>query len=111
MLRYWETEFPTLRPRRTGSRQRLYRRQDVEQVLVIKRLLHEEGFTIAGARKALRRRRQEGEKAAAREQKPGAPLPPSADWLRLHNLIKQELVGLKRLLEAGDLTPPAGEGK
>ncbi len=115
VLRYWEGEFPSLRPRRAGSRQRLYRRQDVEQVLVIKRLLHEEGFTIAGARKALRRLQQQGGTAAA------APLPPGAsarrpeggdgEWLRLQALIKQELAGLKQMLEAGDLTPPAGNGK
>jgi DNA-binding transcriptional MerR regulator len=52
VLRYWETEFK-LRPKRSSSGQRLYRRQDIARFLRIKRLLHEEGFTIAGARKAL----------------------------------------------------------
>jgi len=53
VLRYWETEFPTLQPTKSEHGQRLYRRQDVETVLTIKRLLYEEGFTIAGARKRL----------------------------------------------------------
>ena len=54
VLRFWETEFPTLRPRKTSSGQRQYRRKDVETVLTIKDLLYGEGYTIAGARKALR---------------------------------------------------------
>ena len=53
VLRYWETEFPTLRPTKTRSGHRLYRRKDVETVLEIKRLLYQEGFTIEGARKQL----------------------------------------------------------
>ena len=53
VLRYWETEFPTLRPTKSASGHRLYRRQDVEMVFEIKRLLYEEGFTIEGARKCL----------------------------------------------------------
>jgi DNA-binding transcriptional MerR regulator len=53
VLRYWETEFPTLKPVKSQSGHRLYRRQDVETVLEIKRLLYEKGFTIEGARKEL----------------------------------------------------------
>ena len=53
VLRYWETEFPTLRPTKSATGHRLYRRQDVEMVLEIRRLLYEEGFTIEGARKYL----------------------------------------------------------
>lgn len=53
VLRYWETEFPTLKPTKSATGHRLYRRQDVEMVLEIKRLLYEEGFTIEGARKYL----------------------------------------------------------
>jgi DNA-binding transcriptional MerR regulator len=54
VLRYWETEFPMLQPVKSPSGHRLYRRQDVEMVLRIKRLLYDEGFTIAGARRHLR---------------------------------------------------------
>ena len=54
VLRYWETEFPTLQPVKSAKGHRLYRRQDVETVLLIKRLLYDQGFTIAGARRHLR---------------------------------------------------------
>ena len=54
VLRYWETEFPTLQPVKSAKGQRLYRREDVETVLRIKRLLYDQGFTIAGARRLLR---------------------------------------------------------
>src|SRR3990172_8158244 len=54
VLRYWETEFPMLQPVKSPSGHRLYRREDVETVLRIKRLLYDEGFTIAGARRHLR---------------------------------------------------------
>jgi len=53
VLRFWETEFPTLQPVKSPSGQRLYRREDIETVFEIKRLLYEEGFTIPGARKYL----------------------------------------------------------
>jgi len=54
VLRYWETEFPMLEPVKSPSGHRLYRQQDVEMVLRIKRLLYDEGYTIAGARRHLR---------------------------------------------------------
>jgi DNA-binding transcriptional MerR regulator len=53
VLRYWETEFPTLEPVKSPSGHRLYRREDIETVFEIKRLLYDEGFTIVGARKHL----------------------------------------------------------
>ena len=53
VLRFWETEFPALRPGKSSSGQRLYRRREVELALRIKSLLHEQGFTIAGAKKQL----------------------------------------------------------
>ena len=54
VLRYWETEFPMLEPVKSSSGHRLYRQEDVEMVLRIKRLLYDEGYTIAGARRHLR---------------------------------------------------------
>src|SRR5450755_2131431 len=54
VLRFWETEFPQLKPVKSSTGQRMYRRKDVENVLHIKQLLYEEGFTIAGARQQLR---------------------------------------------------------
>src|SRR5579862_7187121 len=53
VLRYWESNFPTLQPVKSPAGHRLYRREDIETVFEIKRLLYEEGFTIAGARKHL----------------------------------------------------------
>jgi len=54
VLRFWETEFPHLKPVKSSTGQRMYRHKDVESVLRIKKLLYEEGFTIAGARQQLR---------------------------------------------------------
>jgi DNA-binding transcriptional MerR regulator len=54
VLRYWESEFPMLEPVKSSSGHRLYRQEDVDLVLKIKRLLYDEGFTIAGARRHLR---------------------------------------------------------
>jgi DNA-binding transcriptional MerR regulator len=54
VLRYWESEFPMLEPVKSPSGHRLYRQQDVDLILKIKRLLYDEGFTIAGARRHLR---------------------------------------------------------
>jgi DNA-binding transcriptional MerR regulator len=53
VLRFWETEFPQLRPNKGGTGQRLYRKRDVELALRIKQLVHQEGYTIAGARQVL----------------------------------------------------------
>src|SRR5215467_8197712 len=54
VLRFWETEFSQLKPVKGSTGQRMYRQRDVENVLRIKKLLYEEGFTIAGARQQLR---------------------------------------------------------
>jgi DNA-binding transcriptional MerR regulator len=63
VLRYWETEFPTLQPVKSSSGHRLYRREDIETVFEIKRLLYDEGFTIAGARKHLAEQNGNGDAA------------------------------------------------
>jgi DNA-binding transcriptional MerR regulator len=54
VLRFWETEFPQLKPVKGSTGQRMYRKRDVESVVRIKKLLYEDGFTIAGARAQLR---------------------------------------------------------
>src|SRR5258706_12111286 len=54
VLRFWETEFPQLKPVKSSTGQRMYRKRDVENVLRIKQLLYEQGFTISGARQHLR---------------------------------------------------------
>ena len=71
VLRYWETEFSIIRPGKTRSRHRLYRRRDVEALLEIKRLLHQERYTIEGAKKHLKT----PAKAASSETRPQLHLP------------------------------------
>src|SRR5437879_9107399 len=66
VLRFWETEFPGLGPKKSGTGHRLYRRKDVELVLEIKRLLYEKRYTIEGARKSMETR---GKGEAARPVK------------------------------------------
>ena len=69
VLRFWETEFPQLKPGKGGTGQRLYRRRDVETLAEIRRLLYDEGYTIPGARQALK-----GEPKARQTEAP-APEP------------------------------------
>ena len=68
VLRYWESEFPTLRPKKTRSGSRRYRQSDIEEILAIKTLLYDEGFKIAGARKV--RREARSQSASRQEQEP-----------------------------------------
>ena len=88
VLRFWETEFPQLRPTKSSTGQRMYRRRDVENVLVIKRLLYEEGFTIAGARQQLRAENKSG------KEQPALPFSRKASLEGLH-VVRQ---GLKEIL-------------
>ncbi len=68
VLRYWETEFPALAPRKAGTGHRFYRRKDVELLLQIKQLLYEKRFTIEGARRHL-----ESEAKTSRRERAAAP--------------------------------------
>ena len=77
VLRYWETEFRSIRPQKSRKGQRIYSRRDVDKLLKVKELLYSHGFTIAGARKRLREGGAEPEQAAppaAEVQLPGAKL-------------------------------------
>lgn len=60
ILRYWESEFPTLRPEKRANGRRAYRKSDILLILTIKRLLYEEGYTITGARKKLAEAKRQG---------------------------------------------------
>jgi DNA-binding transcriptional MerR regulator len=89
VLRFWETEFPQLKPVKSSTGQRMYRRKDVEAVLRIKQLLYDEGFTIAGARQQLR--------SDIKVEKNQAPLPfpaHSASDLRRIRHGLQEILGM-----------------
>jgi DNA-binding transcriptional MerR regulator len=71
VLRYWETEFGFLSPKKNEGNQRLYTQKDLEKVLTIKKLLHEDRYTVAGAKKKFReewRRPQDAEAAETRRQ-------------------------------------------
>jgi DNA-binding transcriptional MerR regulator len=72
VLRYWETEFPMLQPVKSPKGHRLYRREDIETVFTIKRLLYDEGFTIAGARRHLRDQALGGNGSNVKENGAGA---------------------------------------
>jgi DNA-binding transcriptional MerR regulator len=87
VLRFWETEFPQLKPSKSGTGQRMYRKQNVENVLRIKKLLYDQGFTIAGARQQLRAE-------VKRKQAPLPFNPPPANRMEL----KQVRQGLKEIL-------------
>lgn len=73
VLRFWESEFPSLGPKKSGTGHRLYRRKDVEQVLEIKRLLYERRYTIEGARKFLETRAKPAAPAASPSRKGKTP--------------------------------------
>ena len=75
VLRYWESEFRSIRPQKSRKGQRIYSRRDVDKLLKVKDLLYTHGFTIAGARKRLREGGAEPEaKAAAVEAEPRVEL-------------------------------------
>ena len=100
VLRYWETEFPTLKPEKSAAGRRIYSRQDLETVLKIKTLLYEEGFTIAGARKQLSGQAvvdAGGSAEAARPEKPHAGAALEGQHLRA---IKRELQGILTILSS-----------
>jgi DNA-binding transcriptional MerR regulator len=93
VLRYWESEFPQVAPTKTRANQRLYRREDVERILVIKRLLYTERYTIAGARARL----EAGEPPAD-----GAPTEPGAGPAALpdHAALRERLIRLRDALRS-----------
>jgi DNA-binding transcriptional MerR regulator len=96
VLRFWETEFPQLRPNKGGTGQRLYRRREVELVLRIRQLLYDEGYTIAGARQLLKTEQRQ--------------TPPQLSLLGPEPPDIRKLKGLRRELESivAMLSRPAG---
>lgn len=94
VLRYWESEFSLIKPFRGKSKQRLYRRQDVENLLRIRALLHDEGYTISGARKYLK---SQGSTARTNVQITESPASQADDGSFIVE-IKQELRKILALL-------------
>jgi len=104
VLRYWETEFSVLKPGKTPSRHRLYRKRDVETLLEIKRLLYEEGFTIAGAKKRIKENEKE-ESLAPPSILPDLPSPTdfqpqNPNYQQLIHEIREELLAIHAKLAA-----------
>ena len=107
VLRYWETEFKAIRPNKSRSNQRLYRRQDVDLILHLKDLLYNQGFTIAGARKKLREKPTiENEELALEnivetksDDQLALPLAASLD-VKILTEIRQDILRLKKSLGA-----------
>ena len=85
VLRYWEAEFKIIHPIRSGSKQRLYRRRDLDLVFEIKNLLYNERFTIAGAKKRIK------EMKGLREKSPKVETS--------HPSFRKALLGIRKELE------------
>ncbi len=105
VLRYWESEFNAIRPTKSRSKQRLYRQQDIELILRLKDLLYNQGFTISGARKQLRRKQEQLPKASPVDPSSGGndeqmalPLGGQLDQSLLKE-IRQDILRLKKSLE------------
>jgi DNA-binding transcriptional MerR regulator len=109
VLRFWETEFPSLAPPKSSTGHRTYRPRDIELLLRIKKLLYEEGFTIAGARKRLgaeshgsgpepQKAAQSARIVAGRQPDPAKDPKPKSDRL---NKVKSELENILTLLDRG----------
>jgi DNA-binding transcriptional MerR regulator len=104
VLRYWETEFRSIRPQKSSKGQRVYSRRDVEKLLRVKDLLRNQGFTIAGARKRLNETAaaaEEGpalqaqpEDAPVVEAAPPAPKREAKDMRKALLGLRQELIGM-----------------
>ena len=105
VLRFWETEFPGLGPKKSGTGHRLYRRKDVELVLEIKRLLYEKRYTIEGARKFLDTRgktaepEKRGPKAVKAVKAQQADLFAADTSSAVIDVVRKELLALAELLK------------
>jgi DNA-binding transcriptional MerR regulator len=106
VLRYWESEFSAIRPTKSRSKQRLYRQQDIELILRLKDLLYNQGFTISGARKQLRRKQQVPSEELPTEpasenndEQMALPLSSPLDQVLLKE-IRQDILRLKKSLES-----------
>jgi DNA-binding transcriptional MerR regulator len=93
VLRYWETEFRSIRPQKSRKGQRIYSRRDVDKLLKVKDLLYTHGFTIAGARKKLK----DGTEPEAAKAAPEVGLPPRARGLLVE--LREHVSGLLAELE------------
>jgi DNA-binding transcriptional MerR regulator len=108
VLRFWESEFKMMSPPKSRSKQRMYRRRDIETILTIKKLLYEQGFTIKGARKRLiALQRGDAAISAPLEQpvRDAAPSAPADAQLASLAEIRDELAAIHRLLGGAEAGP------
>jgi DNA-binding transcriptional MerR regulator len=99
VLRFWESEFPQLKPNKGGTGQRLYRKRDVETALRIKRLLYDEGYTIPGARQVFQAEAKEVRKKSAAPQLP-MPVATSNAAVASLDSVRKELRAISAMLAA-----------
>ncbi len=108
VLRFWETQFSFLKPRHSRTRHRFYHERDVEVLRLIKRLLHQEGFTIAGANKYIREQGLEnllagkagaGAPGGASKPEPASKTPADGQARRVLSDVRRELESLHKMLE------------
>jgi DNA-binding transcriptional MerR regulator len=92
VLRFWESEFPQLKPHKGGTGQRLYRRRDVETVLHIKSLLYDEGYTISGARQVIKSEQRQKAPQLALDIEVASPAAGSTQQLRKLRKEMRELL-------------------
>lgn len=97
VLRYWETEFPSLAPNKSGGGQRLYTRREIDVILRIKQLLYTEGFTIAGAKKKLESDLDSGVEMAA--VPPPAAAAARTDVTKALSRVREDLRAILRMLD------------
>jgi len=99
VLRYWETEFPALRPMKTRGAHRVYRRKDVELAMLVKQMLQDEGLTIVGAKRRLRELRRD-RLPAELEPEPTARAHDQVNLRADLLAIRRDLEGLLKSLDA-----------
>ncbi|HEY6395757.1 MAG TPA: MerR family transcriptional regulator [Candidatus Binataceae bacterium] len=101
VLRFWETQFAILKPRHTRTKHRFYQKRDIEALRLIKRLLHDEGFTIAGANKHIKERGIEALLAGSSREKASRSVVHSAgDEPALDGTARRVLSELRRDLQS-----------
>ena len=108
VLRFWESQFPQLKPNKSGTGQRLYRKRDVEIAVEIKRLVYGEGYTLSGARQALGQQKRSETPATSAARPPKGPAPKHRD--KAAEVIGQARLELREIvaLLAGPASAKAG---
>ncbi len=109
VLRFWESQFPQLKPNKSGTGQRLYRKRDVEIAVEIKRLVYGEGYTLSGARQALgQAKRAEAQASVAAPSPTQVQAPPAAAGKRREKVAEVVLRARAELREIAAMLGSTG---